>query len=909
MSLEVSMVKITIDGKYYEAKPEKNLLETCLSLGIDIPHFCFHPAMGSVGACRLCAVKKFRDKDDTKGRIVMSCMEPVTEGLIVSVDDPEAKAFRASVIESLMTNHPHDCPVCDEGGECHLQDMTVMTGHNYRRYDFPKRTYNNQELGPFISHEMNRCIQCYRCVRFYRDYAGGKDLNVFASRNNVYFGRHEDGPLENEFSGNLIEVCPTGVFTDKTLSKHFTRKWDLSNAPSVCVHCSVGCNTIISERYGSLRRIMSRYNGAVNGYFICDRGRFGYEFINDEKRIKTAQIRSNKDGIAEPVDNERLFAILDQSLSKDKNIIGIGSPRASLESNFALISLVGRENFYHGISKKEFLLTKTISEFFQNKGVRTPSLKQIEKADAILVLGEDLTNTAPMIALALRQAVRNVPDEEAKKKGIPSWNDAPLRVLAQDARSPVFIATPFIDSLDVIAESTFRATPQDIANLGYSIAQKLDDRAPDSNTEKKDLKDLAGKIALSLKNAKNPLIISGISYGDEAIIHAALNITMALLSNGSNVMLSMVLPECNSMGLSLLPGKSFEDADLLGENKEIDTLVVLENDLFRRADENSVNELFKKSRQVIVLDHLSNRTTQKADILLPAATYAGSEGTIVNNEGRAQRYYKAIENKNQIKESWQWIRDFIKVRDTNHIVSWNRFDDIADSLANELPLFSKLKNYMPGADFRMLNTKIPRQTIRYSGRTAMNANIAVSETKLSQDNDSPLAFSMEGQPENPPSSLVPFYWVPGWNSVQAMYNYLDEPGGSMKGGDPGVRLFESAEEGNHIYFKHKAQITVVQKDEWLIVPVYQIFGSDELSSASTSILQRIHEPFVLMNKKDADIITVKDGDTVQLEILKIKLKVKVKIGKSIVQGLAGLSVNLPGMPFIDIPGRGKFHKL
>ena len=909
MSLEVSMVKITIDGKYYEAKPEKNLLETCLSLGIDIPHFCFHPALGSVGACRLCAVKKFRDKDDTKGRIVMSCMEPVTEGLIVSVDDPEAKAFRASVIESLMTNHPHDCPVCDEGGECHLQDMTVMTGHNYRRYDFPKRTYNNQELGPFISHEMNRCIQCYRCVRFYRDYAGGKDLNVFASRNNVYFGRHEDGPLENEFSGNLIEVCPTGVFTDKTLSKHFTRKWDLSNAPSVCVHCSVGCNTIISERYGSLRRIMSRYNGAVNGYFICDRGRFGYEFINDEKRIKTAQIRSNKDGIAEPVDNERLFAILDQSLSKDKNIIGIGSPRASLESNFALISLVGRENFYHGISKKEFLLTKTISEFFQNKGVRTPSLKQIEKADAILVLGEDLTNTAPMIALALRQAVRNVPDEEAKKKGIPSWNDAPLRVLAQDARSPVFIATPFIDSLDVIAESTFRATQEDIANLGYSIAQKLDDRAPDSNTEKKDLKDLAGKIALSLKNAKNPLIISGISYGDEAIIHAALNITMALLSNGSNVMLSMVLPECNSMGLSLLPGKSFEDADLLGENKEIDTLVVLENDLFRRADENSVNELFKKSRQVIVLDHLSNRTTQKADILLPAATYAGSEGTIVNNEGRAQRYYKAIENKNQIKESWQWIRDFIKVRDTNHIVSWNRFDDIADSLANELPLFSKLKNYMPGADFRMLNTKIPRQTIRYSGRTAMNANIAVSETKLSQDNDSPLAFSMEGQPENPPSSLVPFYWVPGWNSVQAMYNYLDEPGGSMKGGDPGVRLFESAEEGNHIYFKHKAQITVVQKDEWLIVPVYQIFGSDELSSASTSILQRIHEPFVLMNKKDADIITVKDGDTVQLEILKIKLKVKVKIGKSIVQGLAGLSVNLPGMPFIDIPGRGKFHKL
>ena len=360
------MVKIRIDGKYYEVKPEKNLLETCLALGIDIPHFCFHPALGSVGACRLCAVKKFRDKDDTKGRIVMSCMEPVTEGLIVSVDDPEAKAFRASVIESLMTNHPHDCPVCDEGGECHLQDMTIMTGHNYRRFDFPKRTYNNQELGPFISHEMNRCIQCYRCVRFYRDYAGGKDLNVFSSRNHVYFGRHEDGTLENEFSGNLVEVCPTGVFTDKTLKNHFTRKWDLTNAPSVCVHCSVGCNTIVSERYGSIRRIMSRYNGAVNGYFICDRGRFGYEFVNDEKRIKTVLIRPDKEKKAEYVDNNTLLKSLPSILSKNNKIAGIGSPGASLESNYALMSLVGIENFSHGISKKEYRLTKIILDYLQS---------------------------------------------------------------------------------------------------------------------------------------------------------------------------------------------------------------------------------------------------------------------------------------------------------------------------------------------------------------------------------------------------------------------------------------------------------------------------------------------------------------------------------------------------------------
>jgi NADH-quinone oxidoreductase subunit G len=903
------MTKIRIDGKYYEVKPKKNLLETALALGLEIPHFCFHPALGSVGACRLCAVKKFKDQDDNKGRIVMSCMEPVTEGLIVSIEDPEARAFRAAIIESLMTNHPHDCPVCDEGGECHLQDMTVMTGHNYRRFDFRKRTYKNQELGPFIKHEMNRCIQCYRCVRFYRDYAGGKDLNVFGSRNHVYFGRHEDGTLENEFSGNLVEVCPTGVFTDKTLSKHFTRKWDLSNAPSVCVHCSVGCNIIVSERYGSIRRIMSRYNGSVNGYFICDRGRFGYEFVNDEKQIKKAKIRFKKYGDPEEVENEKLLTVLKTKFSKGKKIIGIGSPRASIESNYALSVLAGKENFYHGISKKEQLRTKTVLEFLQKSGVQTPSLKQIEKADAVLVLGEDLANTAPMMALALRQSVRNKPNEKADNKGIPLWNDAPAREIAQDTKSPVFIATPFKDSLDEIAKNSFRASYADIARLGAAIASILnDDLLPVTEKLNNSDRELAENIADTLKKAKNPLIISGITCGDEEVLNASMNIATALLSLDIKVMFSAVLPECNSMGLAFIPGKPFDDAFSLAAGEEIDTLVILENDLYRRAPKESVDELFGRSRQIVVLDHLVNQTVLKADILLPAATFAESEGTLLNNEGRAQRYYKTLVNKDQVKESWRWISKFIRIKNKDESISWNRFDDIVSSLVNELPEFSKIKEYLPDADFRMLNAKIPRQTLRYSGRTAMNAKLAVSEPGVSQDPESPLAFSMEGRQEVPPSSLVPFYWTPGWNSVQAMYNYLDEPNGSMKGGDPGVRLIEPGEGKSRSYFKTGPQISEYNKDEWLIVPVYQIFGSDELSSAGSAVTQRIQEPFIYMNQKDADIFSIKDGELIQLEVRGTKLRIKARIENSIQQGMAGLSVNLPGMQFIDLPSHGKLIK-
>ncbi|MEJ2090147.1 MAG: 2Fe-2S iron-sulfur cluster-binding protein, partial [Gammaproteobacteria bacterium] len=239
----------------------QNLLHACLSHGLELPYFCWHPAMGSVGACRQCAVIQYMDAEDQRGRLTMACMTPATEGTRISIRADRAEHFRATVIEWLMENHPHDCPVCEEGGECHLQDMTVMTGHTQRRYRGRKRTWSNQYLGPFINHEMNRCITCYRCVRFYRDYAGGTDLAAFGSRSRMYFGRETDGVLENEFSGNLVEVCPTGVFTDRPFSQSYTRKWDLRSAPSICTGCAVGCNTFVSERYGRLKRITNRYHG------------------------------------------------------------------------------------------------------------------------------------------------------------------------------------------------------------------------------------------------------------------------------------------------------------------------------------------------------------------------------------------------------------------------------------------------------------------------------------------------------------------------------------------------------------------------------------------------------------------------------------------------------------------------
>ncbi|HEY3373129.1 MAG TPA: NADH-quinone oxidoreductase subunit NuoG [Prolixibacteraceae bacterium] len=902
------MIKIQIDGISYEVSPGKNLLETCLSLGFDLPYFCYHPAMGSVGACRQCAVKRYKDANDTKGRIIMSCMEPVAEGMIISINDPEAKAFRASIIESLMLNHPHDCPVCDEGGECHLQDMTVMTGHDYRRTIFKKRTYQNQYLGPFINHEMNRCIQCYRCVRFYRDYAGGNDLDVFSSHDHVYFGRQEEGVLENEFSGNLVEVCPTGVFTDKTSKKHYTRKWDLTNSPSICVHCSVGCNTIAGERYGLLRRVMSRYNGAVNGYFLCDRGRFGYEFVNDKNRVEKPQIHLSDDTGMEEVSEDTLALAMSSALNGMKRIIGIGSPRASLEANFSLATLVGKENFYHGFSKTEQALVQLSIQILRDGPAHSPSLKEIEKADAVFILGEDITNTAPMVALAIRQAARTIPVQMAGKAGIAQWNDAALRNWSQNQKSPVYSAVPFQTKLDDLTENNYKASPHHIAQLGFAVASLIYSQANTAMDLDTEQKMLARQIADALMQANNPVIVTGIHHGSVEILKAAANIAAALASKGKKVNLSILFPECNSLGLGMMDGESLEEAiDRINSGKA-DTVVILENDLYRRSDKGTIDHFLARSKKVIVLDYFVNDTTLKASILIPVGNYAESEGTLVNNEGRAQRFYKVFPTEGSIKESWRRIRYMMRLMGKKEGISWLTFDQVTYSMTNALPVFAAIKGHLPEADFRMLNAKIKRQTSRFSGRTSMNANIEVSEPKPPEDVDSPLVFSMEGADEIPPSSLISYYWKPGWNSYQAMNFYLDEPNGSMKGGDPGIRLFDHQVKREISFFEPDVTTAKSEKGKWLILPVYQIFGSEELSAMAPAIAERIPKPFILMNRKDAVGFVLNKSGFLTLKIAQKSMEVSLRTDDSLPAGMVGLSVNLPGMQFVELPGFGELSQ-
>ncbi len=869
------MAKIKINGKELEVDPGKNLLETILSAGFDVPYFCWHPKLGSVGACRQCAVVKYKDENDKVGRIVMSCMEAATEGSIISTDAPMAKEFRANVIEALMTNHPHDCPVCDEGGECHLQDMTVMSGHKTRKFAFPKRTHNNQYLGPFINHEMNRCIQCYRCVRYYRDFAGGDDLNVFSSRNRVYFGRATEGTLESEFSGNLVEICPTGVFTDKTFMEHPARKWDLTTAPSVCAHCSVGCNTIAGERYGTVRRIYSRYNEKVNGYFLCDRGRFGYEYTNSAKRIKSFVVP----GIESATSDIALSYLA--NLLKGKKLAGIGSARASLETNFVLKQIVGADNFSVGLNIDDLQLAELSLDIMSKGAVKVASLNEIEKSEGVIVLGEDVTHTAPMIALAIRQAIKNVTLSKASKAGISLWNDAPVREIVQGSHGPIYVAASAATRLDDVSNKTYIAVPQEIARFGYAVAHFVDSKLKLPNGLSAETTATAERAAKDLLSVEKPLVVSGVHAKSREIIQSAYTLALALKNAGKEVKISLTFEESNTAGVVMLGGRALETLP------DADVLLVVENDLFRKLSKKNAEALLARFKTLVVLDHISTHTSKVAQVIVPVGSFAEADGTLVSQEGRAQRFYQVFVPEADTPEPWRRLVQLSGL--TDNVLKFNSLHDITSLISSTISVFKEIDGIAPPPDFRINGQKIARESHRYSGRTSMKANINVHELRPVEDNDSPMSFTMEGYQGETPASLTTHYWSPGWNSVQSINKYQIEVGGALHGGDPGQRLTDKSE-GSLDYYHQIPEAWIAPKDGLSAVPVYQIFGSEELSRKSPSVKERSEKAFILLHPADAETHNLIAGEVAEVTLDDQPISLIVKTANEIIQGTACFSM-------------------
>ncbi len=591
------MPDLIIDGRPVSVPKGTMVIEAAEKLGIVIPRFCWHPALGAAGACRMCAVM-FVD-GPTKG-LEMSCMTPAADGMVVSTFHPEAVAFRRQVIELLMANHPHDCPVCDEGGHCLLQDETISGGHGLRRFPGKKRTYLDQDLGPFVQHEMNRCIHCYRCARFYQEYAGYRDFGPMQNANRVYFGRFASGPLESPFSGNLADLCPTGTLTDKP-GRYKSRRWDCQRAPSLCPHCSLGCATVALSRYREVVRIEGRENPAVNGFFLCDRGRYSFGYAASAERPRQARV----DGVPTEADAAiaqaaaRLKAVSDQY--GPAAVAVAGGTRTTLESQAALAGLA-RAAGWRGPA---FFATRrehsdTAASLAALAGGRTRSLADLAQADAVLCLGVSPLCDAPMLALALRQATR-----------------AGGKVLVADPR-PVGLPLPF---------AHLPALPGQLADVAAVITGDPD-RA---GLEAQQRLPLAPELWPGLEEAAKAF-----AAAKRPVIVFAPPLAQALPAD-ERIGLFPVLAGPGTAGAALLAAPDAPGLDDLAGDivaGRVKGLVLAEADA--TAASPRLAAALGKLETLVVLDCLPTPTFAAAKVFLPTQTLFESGGTLCNNEGRLQ---------------------------------------------------------------------------------------------------------------------------------------------------------------------------------------------------------------------------------------------------------------------------------
>ena len=621
------MPKLIIDGQEILVPEGTKVIEAAERLGIMIPRFCYHPALGSVGACRMCAVKFLEGPH--KG-VDMSCMVEAREGMVVSTTDEEVVQFRRYVIEWLMMNHPHDCPVCDEGGHCLLQDSG---GHGIRRYSGEKRTYHDQDLGPFVHHEMNRCIHCFRCRRFYQDFAGYRDLGAMQIGGRTYFGRFRSGRLESPFSGNLIDVCPTGVYTDKP-ARFKGRRWNFERGPSICPHCSLGCNTTGSARYREMVRQEARFNETVNGYFICDRGRFGFDFANHPDRPRRARVGDRevpwKEGIQAAADELNRI----RHEAGGEAVLCVGSARCSLETQAALkrlCRLSGWQDprFFMEPSTQAKVMT-VVSKLDERLAV---SLRAMEEADFIIVLGADPVNEAPMLALAMRQAQRKGAD-----------------VAVVDPR-PVSLPFPFShlavmrDQIDLCAAVIGRnaVNSKRAGGLGRNAARFLEclpeSYGPESDRPDSGLQAGIGRVAQKLGSSKRPVIVCGTDIVREStpVLAADLANLFHQLTGGTG--LFYLLPGPSAFGAGLLSGaQDHTPVTEMIEAGRVKGLVLVEQDPFLAyPDHERLEQALKKVECLMVLDYLPSPAAQMAHVFLPTTTlFEGTASSFVNQEGRRQ---------------------------------------------------------------------------------------------------------------------------------------------------------------------------------------------------------------------------------------------------------------------------------
>ncbi len=622
--MATEVIKVTINGKEFEVPKGARLIDVCRDKAFDIPSFCYYADLALQASCRMCLVRI-----EKMPKLQTSCTIICTDGMVVTTQSDEIEKAQRSMLEFLLANHPLDCPVCDRGGECELQEMTFDWGGLEERFTEKKNYYPEKYLSPMVANDPQRCILCKRCTRVCDEWMGEDAIEAGGRGSNTVIGTY-GGWLDCSQCGNCIEVCPTGTLLDATY-RHQARPWELAQTISTCTYCSDGCQMSLGSRGGDLMRIVARerYVNGLNGEFLCIKGRFGHPFVNHEARIRTPMIRYKKGGKLIPATWDEAIRHVAQKLdaaadAHGPNALGVvGSPRITNEANYVLYKfateLVGTNNY-------TTTDTYSLKPFFDNLAAALATHRDIRYSKTIVLIGGEPEELQPLTGKQIRQAVRN---GGAKLIVI---NSVPIRLVEQ--------ASQFIH----IRPGTEDGVVLALANNSYDslAAQKLGIEASELQILMETVRGTHGDLVIMFGGELSPeaqAVVAQLPYAFRGEGRRVLLHPLPLYNNSVGA---------HDMGLMNSPMSAAQMLDAAGSTIR----AIYMAGSFLPEQLSGRQESLGKLDFLVVQELFESDTTAFADVVLPAASFAEIDGTFTNNDGFVQRVRQSIPPVNQSKPDW-----------------------------------------------------------------------------------------------------------------------------------------------------------------------------------------------------------------------------------------------------------------
>ena len=685
------MINLEIDGKQVQVENGATVMEAANKLGVFVPHFCYHKKLSIAANCRMCLVQV-----EKAPKPLPACATPATEGMKVQTASEYAKKAQEGVMEFLLINHPLDCPICDQGGECQLQDLAVGYGGGASRYQEEKRVVVNKNLGPLISTDMTRCIHCTRCVRFGQEIAGVMELGQAGRGEHSEILAFVGKTVDSELSGNMIDLCPVGALTSKPF-RYSARTWELSRRKSVSPHDGLGSNLIVQVKQDRVMRVLPLENEAINECWLSDKDRFTYEGLNSPERLTKPMLKKN--GAWQEAEwPEALQAVAD-GLSGVKNRHGaeaigaLASPHQTLEELYLLNKVIrglGSNNMDTRLRQAD---TSADGKF---SGVRWLSMKIAEMGtlQSVLVVGSTLRKDHPLIANRLRQAA---------KKGLQvnlvhcADDDLLMKVANKVIIRPSALAMTLAAVTKSLADIKGATLSADVASLVSAATVSNEARA----------------IAQSLADKEKTAVF----LGNLAMHHpsyTALHVLAQEIARLCGATLGFLGEAANSVGAAVVgaePGSNGLCAQgMVAKPRQAYVLLGVEPELDCAAPMTTINAL-KSAEFVVALSAFQNAAPDYAHVILPIAPFTETAGTFVNTEGTVQSFNGVVKPLGEARPAWKVIRVLGNLLGLNGFEQDN-VDAIRAEIAPNLQTFvsAKLNNEIAGvvANMQSAQTGIER---------------------------------------------------------------------------------------------------------------------------------------------------------------------------------------------------------